>query len=152
MAERTPAITNAGNCLLWDGPVTPSGYGYDRTARRPAHVAAYLESGRRIPKGWHVHHRCRNKLCVSQAHLVAMSPAAHAQEHAPPPLRTIRHLRLEAKVSIRDLAEVTGINKSILSRAERGLLLLEPDEVAALERHFGEPLTLRALLVAEDGS
>jgi len=68
------------DCVLWDGPVTPQGYG--RIGRTQlAHREAWKRQRGPIPSGMVIHHRCRNKLCVNVDHLECLTHAEHNALH-----------------------------------------------------------------------
>ena len=80
------------DCYVWTGAVNSRGYpcfglrGKVVTVRIGGTCPA--PDGRvDIPEGHQVHHRCRNKRCVSVAHLEELSVLDHAHEHGytPPP-------------------------------------------------------------------
>lgn len=68
-----------GRCWIWLGALTDSGYGRVNVngKRRRAHRIAYLLSGKEIPFGYHLHHRCVTRSCVNDNHLVPVTPKTH---------------------------------------------------------------------------
>lgn len=67
--------------------------------------------------------------------------------------RSLRQLRLERGMSLRDLAEACGISRGMLSLVERGLLLTtrqEADAIAAVLELPDGSLVTRTLLVLEE--
>lgn len=70
------AQVEVGDCWLWNGGLTPEGYGYywfDGTTR-PAHRIAYTHLVGEIPPGFHLDHLCRVRNCVNPDHLEAVTP------------------------------------------------------------------------------
>lgn len=64
-------VTDEG-CLRWTGTVLPNGYGHfrgDLSQMTLAHRFAYETFVGPIPRGLHIDHLCRNRLCVNPAHL-----------------------------------------------------------------------------------
>jgi len=142
-------VYKRADCILHDGPVNPSGYGltkYEGRTRK-AHVAAVLAGGRKIPKGWHVHHACGVKLCVNPEHLRILSPVEHSRTHAPEALPTLRHVRLAASMTLKELARLSGIHKAIISQIERGRMNATRTEIEAFDEALGCRFESRALLV-----
>lgn len=69
-------------CWLWTGATLPNGYGYIGRGGREggatyAHRVSYEAHVGPIPDGFHVHHSCRNRVCVNPKHLVALTPKQH---------------------------------------------------------------------------
>jgi hypothetical protein len=71
--------------MVWQGYVGNHGYAV-RTRRRglpTVHREAYELTHGSIPKGYIVHHRCENKLCLNVGHMVAMTRSDHCRLHRP---------------------------------------------------------------------
>jgi hypothetical protein len=60
-----------GGCWLWTASINNSGYGSFKMDGRSmgAHVASWLLSGKAIPAGLEIDHRCRVRHCVRPDHL-----------------------------------------------------------------------------------
>lgn len=56
-------------------------------------------------------------------------------------------LRLNANLTLSELAAKTGIDKAIISQIERGRMVARADEIAALNAAFGVRLETRQILV-----
>lgn len=74
------------DCILGRGK--PSYYGYARVSIENklhfAHRVAYEQVFGKIPDGYHIHHRCDNKMCINVNHLEALSPEDHKIIHTIP--------------------------------------------------------------------
>lgn len=66
-----------------------------------------------------------------------------------PYLRTLRELRLELGLTLRQVQERTGLNKGTLSQIERGRLVASPNEALLISLALGFQLETRTLLVYE---
>lgn len=68
--------------------VCSNGYGkaWDRVLGQNAlaHRAAWEAVHGSIPPGMHVHHRCKNRLCVNVEHLELLTPKEHRAEQMKP--------------------------------------------------------------------
>jgi len=73
----------AGDCLLWCGFATPKGYGHAQfeSTNQPVHRIHWKLANGTIPKGYHLHHVCSNKLCVNLDHLQLMPASVHGRHH-----------------------------------------------------------------------
>lgn len=61
-----------GRCLVWQGPLSSTGYGVvcENGDRQYAHRLAWkVANGRDVPAGHVVDHICHNRRCVDPAHL-----------------------------------------------------------------------------------
>lgn len=73
-ADRT--FRSCDECWLWEGSVNKIGHGQFRVGPKvvSAHRVSWaLHSGKDIPDGYYVFHRCRNKGCVNPTHLQCVS-------------------------------------------------------------------------------
>jgi transcriptional regulator with XRE-family HTH domain len=69
--------------------------------------------------------------------------------------RTLRELRIERGMSLRQLGDRSGLNKGTISQIERGRLVATPREVIALEVGLGLPiasLTVKTMVVLEEAA
>lgn len=76
----------ATGCHNWTASVGTAGYGQFGWENRrviTAHRAAWLIHVGPIPKGFHVHHKCLNRLCVRIEHLELMHGVEHGHLHMP---------------------------------------------------------------------
>lgn len=72
-------------CWEWTGSLR-FGYGQFNIGKPQmaySHRYSYELVHGSIPEGFHVHHRCENKLCVNPEHLEALSAKEHRQTHRP---------------------------------------------------------------------
>lgn len=76
----------------------------------------------------------------------------HPRKRRPlkPRLRTMRDLRVERKLDLRELEHETGINRATLSQIERGRLSPSPLEIDRIGEALGVKLELRLQLVHEE--
>jgi hypothetical protein len=67
-------------CWLWTGKPTKQGYGSATYQNKtcPAHRLAWRFLCGDIDKGLHLHHKCKNTVCVNPEHLAPVTPEAHA--------------------------------------------------------------------------
>lgn len=69
-------IEKTADCWYWTGSISGTGYGQigSRDKVLVAHRVVYETLVGQIPKGLHLDHLCRNKLCVNPQHLEPVSP------------------------------------------------------------------------------
>ncbi len=125
-----PAIDPETGCWNWTGTtVGTRGCRYGTIIhngkRMGAHCHYYEKYVGAIPKGYHVHHRCRNTLCVNPEHLEAISPAEHSRLRLTRKLshedvREIKRLLSEGNSSRQEIAQRFGITKTYLSHIRNG--------------------------------
>ena len=66
-----------------------------------------------------------------------------------PYLRTLRELRLELGLTLKQVQERTGLHKATLSQIERGRLVASPAEAQRIGDALGLQLETRTVLVYE---
>jgi hypothetical protein len=78
-----PFRVEGKGCWIWQRWVAKTGYGelLDGGIKQGAHVVYFKRAGGLIPKGYVLHHRCGNKLCVNPAHLEPLSRRDHVRRH-----------------------------------------------------------------------
>lgn len=70
-------VDDAG-CWVWQKAQLN---GYPTCSRGRAHRVYWEDANGPIPEGWHIHHVCRNTLCVNPDHLEARDDREHRLEH-----------------------------------------------------------------------
>ncbi len=71
------------NCFHWNRRPANTGYGCipQDGGRTLVHRFVYELCIGPIPKGYHVHHTCGNKVCANPLHLKALTPKDHWGQH-----------------------------------------------------------------------
>lgn len=78
-----PHCPELGACWIWTGYIATNGYGriaVGRTARRGAHVHAYLLTYGPHESGLYICHHCDNPICVRPTHLYAGTHEQNTQD------------------------------------------------------------------------
>jgi predicted transcriptional regulator len=77
---------------------------------------------------------------IAAAVLASREPVTTSQGGTvKPPPATLRELRLRAGLSVRDLGELAGLHKGIVSQIERGRLVATQQEADKLALALGHP-------------
>lgn len=82
-AEALPGLDGIGHCWIWLGARQSAGYGHLSNGRGGlilAHRAAWILSGRKLPAGKDLCHRCDTPACVRPSHLFVGSRADNMQD------------------------------------------------------------------------
>jgi hypothetical protein len=71
-------------CEVWQGRTNWNGYGLTSLAGRTvgAHRANWMYCRGPIPKGMHLDHTCKNRLCVNPHHLRVVTPRQNVLENS----------------------------------------------------------------------
>lgn len=71
---------DASGCWIWQS-AQRNGYGQFRWNRKSisSHRTSYLLFIGEVEKGKHLHHACKNKLCVNPEHLALVTPKEHCR-------------------------------------------------------------------------
>ena len=69
------AIRIVGECWIWQGAITPKGYGQlsVHNTTRLVHRISFETFKSAIPKGLTIDHLCRNRACINPDHLEAVT-------------------------------------------------------------------------------
>jgi hypothetical protein len=83
-----PARPFRDGCWIWLGAETSTGYGQYRFGEQgsspwKAHRLSYALTYGKIRRGLHVHHKCRQTLCVNPLHLQVTTPRNHVVNLTP---------------------------------------------------------------------
>jgi hypothetical protein len=115
------------DCVLWKGGRYVSGYGqrYREGRGQLAHRVAWEEVNGPIPEEMHVHHRCRNRLCVNVEHMELLSNADHHGKlsgHGKLTREDAAEIRemVAAGVPFRSIAAMYDVSRSNISQIVRG--------------------------------
>lgn len=112
---------DGSGCWLWLLAADKVGYGLThgplRKIDQRAHRAAAKLAGREVPKGAHVHHRCKTPGCVNPDHLEVTSATLHFMEHK---LHEKTGLTLNDIRDIREFGKVVGVRAADVA-AEYGI-------------------------------
>jgi hypothetical protein len=73
---------STSGCVEWQGPIS-GGYGKVRIGGKyyQVHRVSFVLNGGTIPDDKHLHHRCKNKICINPDHLALITPSAHSLLH-----------------------------------------------------------------------
>lgn len=112
-------VDTDGECWLWTGAVTSSGYGRLRYHYRylTPHVVAWeLEHGP-LPAGMRLYHRCRDRACVRPDHLfVAPRVPTGIPGFRPHEIASIRREHAVSGTPLRVLAARWGVSPATIWR------------------------------------
>lgn len=62
--------------IIWPGAMR-EGYGVKKSGKTTINAHRYVyetATGKKIPKGWHIDHKCRERRCINPKHLEPVSP------------------------------------------------------------------------------
>lgn len=87
---------NPNDCWIWEGEITPKGYGRfeivthpkEQRRRMKAHRYCYELVKGPIPPGMEIDHLCRNAFCVHPEHLEVVTPDENLRRQFYTPLST----------------------------------------------------------------
>lgn len=72
--------TFTNGCIVWLGPVDGAGYGHSRLnkIRKRVHIIIWeLTTGKKVPYGHELHHKCNLKPCCNFEHLELLTKREH---------------------------------------------------------------------------
>lgn len=114
-------IDQATGCWVWQKTIDKRGYGHVSLNRvsRPAHRAYYEAANGPVPAGHHVHHKCKNPVCVNPEHLEQLTAREHFLHHklteqtglTLDDVREIRRLGRLPDYSAKRVADMYGIHE-----------------------------------------
>jgi hypothetical protein len=73
-------VTLPSGCIIWRGPVDSRGYGLSRlkNIRKRVHIIIWeLLTGRKVPIGHDLHHKCHIEPCCNFEHLELLTKKEH---------------------------------------------------------------------------
>ena len=104
-------IDHDTGCWIWQKFCDKRGY--PMVAGGKAHHAYWERANqRKLPKGWHVHHKCKTVACVNPDHLEALHPRAHHVHH----WLHEKGLTLDDIRQIRELGRQPGASQSRIAK------------------------------------
>lgn len=65
-------------CFIW---LVGTSNGYSSYKNSYGHIEVWERKHGPVPKGYEIHHKCENKLCVNLAHLEALAKGLHRETH-----------------------------------------------------------------------
>lgn len=101
-------------CWVWPYGMASYGYGRARYGGKShlAHRAVWLASGRSIPDGWVLDHRCLNKACVNPLHMEPVTNAENIRRGH----QVTRAERAEHGLSVEQVAGMIGVSGRTIRR------------------------------------
>jgi hypothetical protein len=76
------SVDPVGGCWNWQAATNRDGYGVFTGTKSPvgrlAHRVSYFLATGVPPKGFDIHHRCKNRLCLNPVHIEMMPRSDHA--------------------------------------------------------------------------
>lgn len=130
-------------CWPWDGGTNKDGYGQFRAGPTvvQAHRVAYVLLVGQIPRGYHIDHLCKNRLCCNPSHLEAVTQLENNRRSPRQQIpRTYNkfpdsHIWRERQargLSRRQLSEASGVSEWTIMNYEMGRHTPRPSTVLAL--------------------
>ena len=126
-------VAKSKGCWLWTGWATPEGYGKiifgDNRNAMVTRVVYELATGKQVPKGMYVCHRCDNPRCVRPEHLFLGTAIDNARDASSKgriaggrrlTVETVRMIRKSRDPSWM-LAQMLGVSVSTVQRARSGI-------------------------------
>lgn len=81
---RLYAMRTSGDCVLWMGPTNEKGYGrakFDGNPDRYVHRVVWEKAYGKVPVGYEIDHKCRQKNCISLICLRLATRAENMENH-----------------------------------------------------------------------
>lgn len=110
------------HCWIFQGSISPDGYGYFHRLRKPfwAHRFMYEEVNGKIPEGKQLDHLCKVRSCVNPNHLEVVTIKINVQRGKSAKISMkeaceIRDLFLRMSFTQREIAKLYGISQQQVS-------------------------------------